>query len=86
MVSTFSRANNSALRQGFSDDMRTYLVVAGEKKTFNWQIPVLLLQFQAQLTYFTGNWSATWYFGNFLGGSVGGLLVDALGFQSTTIM
>ena len=31
MVSSFSRANNSALRQGFAGDMTTYLVVAGEK-------------------------------------------------------
>ena len=31
MVSTFSRANNAALRQGFAADMKTYLVVAGEK-------------------------------------------------------
>ena len=30
MVSTFSRANNAALRQGFVADMKTYLVVAGE--------------------------------------------------------
>ena len=31
MVSTFSRANNAAIRQGFASDMKTYLVVAGEK-------------------------------------------------------
>ena len=31
LVSTFSRANSSALRQGFASDMRTYLVVAGGK-------------------------------------------------------
>ena len=31
IVSTFSRANNAALRQGFANDMRTYLAVAGAK-------------------------------------------------------
>ena len=31
MVSTFSRANNAALRQGFASDMKTYLVVSGAK-------------------------------------------------------
>ena len=31
MVSTFSRANNAALRQGFTSDMKTYLVVSGGK-------------------------------------------------------
>ena len=30
MVSTFIRANNAALRQGYASDMKTYLVVAGE--------------------------------------------------------
>ena len=30
MVSTFSRANNAALGQGFARDMKTYLVVAGD--------------------------------------------------------
>ena len=33
MVSTFSRANNAALRQGFVGNMKTYLVVAGENGT-----------------------------------------------------
>ena len=82
MVSTFSRANNAALRQGFASDMRTYLVVSGDNLIL---IKMSALHYDLRTqSSLTGIWSASFYFGNFLGGTVSGVLVDSYGFPSTS--
>ena len=73
MVSTFSRANNAALRQGFARDLKTYLVVARNSLS-------------GTLNFLVGIWTASFYLGNFLGSTVSGALVDIYGFPLTSTM
>ena len=61
MVSTFGRAQGAATRQGFSQDIDTYLLISGM-------------------------WQSSFYFGNFLGPTIAGFLVDAYGFRKASIV
>ena len=78
-MSTFSRANKAALRQGFVADMETCCVVAGENDALKFDPRNINLIF-----YMTGIWAASLYFGFFLGSTVSGVLVDIYGFLTTS--
>eukprot|EP00095_Tigriopus_kingsejongensis_P001693 maker-scaffold3251_size9521-snap-gene-0.1 protein:Tk01693 transcript:maker-scaffold3251_size9521-snap-gene-0.1-mRNA-1 annotation:"chromaffin granule amine" len=59
MVSTFSRAHNEAMRQGYEDDLQSYIILSGL-------------------------WSTSFYFGNFIGPTLGGFLVEYFSFAGAT--
>eukprot|EP00095_Tigriopus_kingsejongensis_P010457 snap_masked-scaffold1863_size26100-processed-gene-0.1 protein:Tk10457 transcript:snap_masked-scaffold1863_size26100-processed-gene-0.1-mRNA-1 annotation:"chromaffin granule amine" len=59
MVSTFSRAHSEAMRQGYEDDLQSYIILSGL-------------------------WSTSFYFGNFIGPTLGGFLVEYFSFAGAT--
>merc|ERR1711973_24854 len=60
LVSTFARAQGSAIRLGYTDDLPTYLLISGL-------------------------WSSSVYLGAFAGPTIGGFLVEKVGFAQSCV-
>ncbi len=76
MVSTFVRAYREAMSQGYADNISTYLTLAGKGQIKVDSIQVLMRPY-------LGLWSSSFYLGNFLGPTISGFVVEAIGFSWT---
>ena len=90
MVSSFGRAQSAALNLGYVDDINTYIMISG--KYINIFSKLFSLKqnksgmIECHFYIYLGMWSASFYIGNFIGPTVSGFLVDAYGFEWTTIV
>ena len=93
VVSSFGRSQRAAMNLGYADDINTYMAISGiliifdflEYATIKYKLCIfeLLKKFYFGLI---GMWSASFYFGNFVGPTTSGILVDAWGFKFTTVV
>ena len=82
LVSTFARAQGSAIRLGYTDDLPTYLLISGN-----------ILGYFMKLSYYkskcynfiSGLWSSSVYLGAFAGPTIGGFLVEKVGFAQSCV-
>ncbi len=75
---TFSRSLTVALQAGYGNSMGTHFVITGKILAF---FPLIALcVFNCSLA---GLWTWSYYFGNFVGPSLGGLSVETIGFRPT---
>ena len=91
MVSTFSRAQLATVRHGYEKDIETYLLISGQSELstrlrFFAIIPTFIVRFSLSFLITTGMWSSSFYFGNFLGPTLAGVLVESSGFRQATIL
>ena len=81
MASTFGRSQRAAAKQGFKQDITTYLLISGK-------IALLYIlnqqYFYVRQLHSAGMWSSALYFGAFIGPTFGGVITDKLGFRTTT--
>jgi hypothetical protein len=83
MVSTFARVYKEAMLQNYSDDIRTYLVISGNKVDYLYILWKTFLK-----VYFcpAGVWNSSYYFGAFAGPSISGFVVESIGFSSASFI
>ena len=80
-VSSFTRASRVAARLGYCDDMNTNLNLAGEFELNRVKIC------HHATSYFISSalWLASFHLGSFLGPTISGFVIEAIGFRSTAV-
>ena len=80
-VSSFTRASRKAAKLGYCDDMNTNLNLAGE---FELNRAIVLSLCNLQL-FSLALWLASFHLGSFLGPTISGFVIEAIGFRSTAV-
>ena len=95
VVSSFGRSQRAAMNLGYADDINTYMAISGiliiveflEYATITVKYKWRVFEFSKNFYFcLIGMWSASFYFGNFVGPTTSGILVDAWGFKFTTVV
>ena len=85
-VSSFNRASRTAMRLGYYDDMKTNLNLAGEfEHLFYHAIQFSAKIYIATFVQHSALWLSSMHLGCFLGPTVSGFVVQAIGFRSTAV-
>ena len=84
MVTSMGRVQKTVARMGFDQDWKTDLILCGKwtfqflKDFFNFFKSKIFFHF------YEGVWSTVFYFSNFIGPSIAGVLVQHFGFRNTS--
>ena len=78
-VSSFTRVSRAALRLGYCDDMNTNLNLSGKFGHLDCKIDIAIVVNLLAL------WLSSFYLGSFLGPTISGFVVEAIGFRSTAV-
>ena len=81
IVSTLARSQGAAKRIGYTDDVPTYQLISGQ---LNYREMFTFVYF-CQNFYYLGLWSSSTYLGIFVGPTVGGFLVENIGFAQASV-
>ena len=95
VVSSYSIAHNRILQLGFADDINTYVMISGseiKRLFYRAQYFIEYSEFASEdLIYWNtfiiiGIWLSAFSFGNFIGPTIGGALVQTGGFREATVI